>query len=240
VIIDILTGFPEMLDGAVNQSIVRNALICDACRIWIHDLRHYTSERHGKIDDSPYGGGAGMVLAAQPIFACLDKLNPNRAGGPRRIYLSPQGTTLTQSKVEALTSEPWLILLCGHYKDVDARVFERDEWEELSVGDYVTSGGELPAALLTDAIVRRLPGVIGDDESALTDSFADGLLDAPYYTKPEAIEGLTVPEVLISGNHAKIAAWRREQKIARTKLKRPDLWQNFSGSAYFENKKNNE
>lgn len=223
-IVDILTGFPEMFAGLVNSSIARNALLSGAADIWVHDLRHYTSDRHGNIDDAPYGGGAGMVLMAQPVFAALGRLREQRFGDPQRIYLSPQGERLTQTRVRELVSVPWLVLLCGHYKDVDARIFERDEWSELSIGDYVLSGGEIPAAALVDAVVRLLPGVIGDADSADTDSFEDGLLDAPYFTKPEEIEGLRVPEVLLSGHHEKIRRWRAEQRIERTKMKRADLW----------------
>ncbi len=223
-IIDILTGFPEQFTGMVNSSIVRNALLSGAADIWVHDLRHYTGDRHGNIDDAPYGGGAGMVLMAQPVFTALDMLSERRPGDPRRIYLSPQGERLTQARVRDLVNVPWLVLLCGHYKDVDARIFERNEWSELSIGDYVLSGGEIPAAVLVDAVVRLLPGVISDAESADTDSFEDGLLDAPYFTKPDEIAGLRVPDVLLSGHHEKIRQWRADQRIARTKLKRPDLW----------------
>ena len=181
-IIDILTGFPEIFSGLVNSSIVRNALLAGAADIWVHDLRHYTSDRHGNIDDTPYGGGAGMVLMAQPVWTALDYLDSDRARAtPLRIYLSPQGVPLHAGAVRELTgAQRLVILLCGHYKDVDGRVFERDEWREVSIGDYVLSGGELPAAVLTDAIVRLLPGVISDAESADSDSFEDGLLDAPY------------------------------------------------------------
>jgi tRNA (guanine37-N1)-methyltransferase len=223
-IIDILTGFPEMFTGFVNSSIIRNAMLAGAAEIWVHDLRHYTSDRHGNIDDAPYGGGAGMVLMAQPVWAVLDALSRKRAGEPLRIHLSPQGKTLTQDRVRDLTKEPWIVLLCGHYKDVDARVFERDPWTEISIGDYVLSGGELPAAVLVDAVVRLLPGAISDAESAATDSFEDGLLDAPYYTMPEEINGLRVPDVLLSGHHEKIRVWRDEQRQRRTQVRRPDLW----------------
>ncbi len=226
-IIDILTGFPEIFSGLVNRSILRNALLSGAADIWVHDLRHYTSDRHGNIDDAPYGGGAGMVLMAQPVWAALDALQNARSGEPQRIYLSPQGVTLTQARVRELANVSWLILLCGHYKDVDARIFERDAWSEISIGDYVLSGGELPAAVLVDAVVRLLPGVISDAESSDTDSFEDGLLDAPYYTKPEEIDGLRVPEVLLSGHHEKIRRWRAEQRAARTKTRRPDLWESY-------------
>lgn len=224
-IIDILTGFPELLSGPLNESIVQRALLSDSVEIWVHHLRHYTTDRHGKIDDIPYGGGAGMILMAQPVFACLDAVTLHRAplDLPRRVFLSPQGRPLTQALVDELAREAWLVLLCGHYKDVDARVFQRDAWEEISVGDFVVSGGELPAALLVDAVVRRIPGVIGDASSADSDSFAAGDLDAPYYTKPEEIAGLRVPDVLLSGHHARINEWRNEQRRARTTARRPDL-----------------
>ncbi|MCC6475688.1 tRNA (guanosine(37)-N1)-methyltransferase TrmD [bacterium] len=224
-IIDILSGFPEMFRGPLTESIVQRAVLSDKVKIWVHDLRHFTADRHGKIDDIPYGGGAGMVLMAQPVFACLDSLKKSRSAtlSTRRVFLTPQGKRLTQAVVDELATCEQLVLLCGHYKDVDARVFERDTWEEISVGDFVLSGGELVAALLVDAVVRRIPGVLGDEASAESDSFADGFLDCPYYTKPEEIDGLHVPEVLLSGHHAKIAAWRREQKLLRTKSKRPDL-----------------
>jgi tRNA (guanine37-N1)-methyltransferase len=223
-IIDILTGFPEMFPGLANSSILRNALLSGAADIWVHDLRHYTSDRHGNIDDAPYGGGSGMVLMAQPVWTALDMLREARSGEPMRIYLSPQGQPLSQARVRQLAAEPWMVLLCGHYKDVDARIFERDPWSEISIGDYVLSGGEIPAAVLVDAVVRLLPGVISDAESADTDSFEDGLLDAPHYTKPDETQGLRVPDVLLSGHHERIRRWRAEQRLERTKLKRPDLW----------------
>lgn len=223
-IIDILTGFPEYFAGTLNRSILRNALLADAAEIWVHNLRHYTADRHGNIDDAPFGGGAGMVMLAQPIWAALDMLTAERKRSATRIYLTPQGETLTQPRVHDLAKAEWLVLLCGHYKGVDARVFERDPWLELSIGDYVLSGGEPAAAVVVDAIVRQLPGVVGDPESAATDSFEDGLLDAPYYTRPESISGLTVPEVLLSGHHERIREWRQQQREARTQARRPDLW----------------
>jgi tRNA (guanine37-N1)-methyltransferase len=226
-IIDILTGFPEMFNGTVNSSIIRGALMSGAVDIWIHDLRHYTTEPHGNIDDAPYGGGAGMVLMAQPVFAALDALIGIRKCNPCRIYLTPQGEPLTQARIRNLTGAPWLILLCGHYKDVDARVFERDSWEEISVGDFILSGGEIPAAALVDAVVRLLPGAISDPDSADSDSFEDGLLDAPYYTRPEEIAGFRVPEPLLSGHHENIRQWRQEQRRIRTQQRRPDLWREW-------------
>jgi tRNA (guanine37-N1)-methyltransferase len=238
-IIDILTGFPEIFTGLVNSSIVRGALLRGVVEIWVHDLRHYTDDLHGNIDDAPFGGGAGMVLMAQPVFAALDAVKEMRAGTPLRIFLTPQGEPLKQEEVRRISGAPWLILLCGHYKDVDARVFERDRWLAISVGDYVLSGGEIPAAMLVDAVVRLLPGVIGDPESAGSDSFEDGLLDAPYYTRPEEIEGLRVPEPLLSGHHARILQWRLEQRRQRTQQRRPDLWERWrEGHSSGEEKQN--
>jgi tRNA (guanine37-N1)-methyltransferase len=223
-VIDILTCFPEVFCGLVNSSIVRGALVSGAVEIWAHDLRHFTDDPHGNIDDAPYGGGAGMVLRAQPVFAALKALTELRGGNPLRVFLTPQGEPLTQTRVHELADSDWLILLCGHYKDVDARVFARDKWVEISVGDYVLSGGEIPAATLVDAVVRLLPGVIGDPQSADSDSFEHGLLDAPYYTRPEEIEGLRVPDLLLSGHHERIRQWRLDQGLERTRLRRPDLW----------------
>lgn len=214
-----------MLRGPLNESIVARALYEQRVDIWAHDIRHYTTDRHGKIDDIPYGGGAGMIMMAQPVFSCLDAIRGYRAprSDPRMLFMSPQGKPLTQTMADNLANEEWLVILCGHYKDVDARVFERDRWEEISVGDFVVSGGEIPAALLVDAVVRRLPGVLGDEDSANSDSFAQGDLDAPYYTKPEEISGLRVPNVLVSGHHAKIEEWRKAQRLMRTAERRPDL-----------------
>ena len=223
-IIDILTGFPDIFSGLINSSILSNALHSGAADFWVHDLRRYTSDRHGNIDDSPYGGGPGMVMMAQPVWTALDALSRMRVGRPLRVFLTPQGTPLTQARVRELVKAPWLVLLCGHYKDVDARVLERDAWMELSIGDYVLSGGELPTAVLVDSIVRLLPGVITDSQSAASDSFEDGLLDAPYYTKPEEIAGLRVPDVLLGGHHEKINLWREQQRVLRTQERRPDLW----------------
>ncbi|MBU0508533.1 tRNA (guanosine(37)-N1)-methyltransferase TrmD [bacterium] len=226
--IDILTGFPEIFSGLVNHSILRNALLSDAVEIWVHNLRYYTNDRHGSIDDAPYGGSAGMVLMAQPIWAALDSLRKLRNREATLLCMSAQGMPLTQSKVRELSGEEWLIVLCGHYKDVDARVFERDPWIELSVGDYVLSGGEIPAAILVDAVTRLLPGVMTDPQSAATDSFEDGLLDAPHYTRPDEIDGLRVPETLLSGHHEQIEKWHVRQRVERTRARRPDLWETWA------------
>lgn len=225
--IDILTGFTGIFRGPFSESIVSRALSERKVEIWVHDIRHYTHDHHGKIDDIPYGGGAGMVMMAQPIITCLDKIRSYRQSfdPPRLIYMTPQGTQLNQEIIDSFANEEWLIILCGHYKDVDHRVFERDRWEEVSVGDFVVSGGELPAALLVDAIVRRVPGTLGNVESASSDSFTRGDLDSNYYTKPEIYQGMKVPDVLISGHHSRIAEWRDEQRRVRTSERRPDLLQ---------------
>ncbi|RPH93896.1 tRNA (guanosine(37)-N1)-methyltransferase TrmD [candidate division KSB1 bacterium] len=227
-IIDILTGFPEIFSGLVNSSILRGALLTDTAEIWVHNLRHFTDEPHGNIDDAPFGGGPGMVMMAQPVWSAMDFLIASRKKNPLRIYLTPQGIPLTQSKVRELAAVEWLILLCGHYKDVDARIFKRDEWLEISVGDYILSGGEIPAAMLVDAVTRLLPGAISDPASADSDSFEDGLLDAPYYTRPEEISGWRVPDMLLSGHHGNIRKWRFDQRLERTKIRRPDLWKTWS------------
>jgi tRNA (guanine37-N1)-methyltransferase len=226
-LIDILTGFPEMFPGLINSSILRNALLEDATDLWVHNLRHFTRDRHGNIDDTPYGGGAGMVLMAEPVWNAVDVLKATRKKTPVLMYMTPQGEPLTQKRVREIGEFEWLIILCGHYKDVDARVFERDPWLEISVGDFVLSGGELPAACLVDALTRLIPGVINDMASADSDSFEDGLLDTPFYTKPEEIQGLRVPDVLISGHHANIEKWRIAQRTSRTQTRRPDLWRSF-------------
>lgn len=225
--IDILTGFPEIFSGLVNSSILRQAFLSDAVELWVHNLRHYSPDRHGNIDDAPYGGGAGMILMAPPVWNALDSLRRLRERQPKLLCMSAQGTPLFQAGVREMIPMEWIVILCGHYKDVDARIFERDAWTEISIGDFILSGGEIPAAALVDAVVRLLPGVIHDPLSAETDSFEDGLLDAPYYTRPENCEGLPVPEPLLSGHHQRIEAWRQRQKIERTRAKRPDLWKTW-------------
>lgn len=226
-IIDILSGFPEVFPGLINNSILRNALAIDAVEIWVHNLRHFTADPHGNIDDKPYGGGAGMVLMVQPVWSALDMLLKIRRMKPLLIYLSPQGKHLSQSWIRELAAESWIVILCGHYKDVDARIFERDSWTEISLGDYILTGGEVAAAALTDAVVRLLPRVLHDPESAESDSFENGLLDCSYYTRPEEIQGFRVPDMLLSGHHEKIRSWRFLQQQQRTSQRRPDLWERW-------------
>ena len=192
--------------------------------IRLHDLRAFSEDKHGKVDDFPYGGGAGMVLKPEPVARALEAVRRPEA---RIILLTPQGAPLTQKRVNALSLEQHLILLCGRYKGIDERIRRRFAPDEISIGDYVLMGGELPAMVLTESVVRVIPGVLGDSESALEDSFQHGLLDCPWYTRPEEFEGMRVPEVLCSGDHAKIKAWRQQESEQRTRKRRPDLWEQF-------------
>jgi tRNA (guanine37-N1)-methyltransferase len=190
--------------------------------IGVHDLRDYTTDKHRTIDDTPFGGGAGMILKPEPVFACVEHLQRERSYD-EIIYLSADGDRLTQRTANRLSLLTNVILLCGHYKGIDERIRERLVTREISIGDYVLTGGELPALVLIDAVVRLLPGVLHDGESMLGDSFQDGLLDAPQFTRPAEFRGMMVPPVLLSGNHAEIAAWRREQQMRRTGERRKDL-----------------
>lgn len=225
--IDVLTAFPQMFSGILQTSILRRALEGDHVRLWIHNLRHFTRDRHGQLDDYPYGGEAGMILRAEPVFNALDWLLAGTRHTPVLIYFTPQGRLLSQGMARRFSESQRLILLCGRYKDIDARILERDPWQEVSMGDYVLSGGEVAAVGFIDTVVRLLPGVLGDEASACSDSFEDGLLDAPHFTRPEEIGGLAVPDVLLSGNHARIAQWRQSQREKRTRERRPDLWQKY-------------
>ena len=220
--IDILTCQPALLESPFAHSIVRRAQVKGLVEIHRHQLRDKAINKHGQIDDAVFGGGAGMVLRVEPIAAWVDEL---RAQRPYEaiIYLTPDGETLRQPLANRLSLLGNIILLCGHYKGVDQRI--RDEYvtHEISVGDYVLSGGELAAAVLVDAVVRLLPGVLGNEESALSDSFQDGLLAPPVYTRPAEWRGRTVPEILVSGNTPRIEEWRHEQALARTQAQRPDL-----------------
>ena len=220
--IDILTCQPALLESPFAYSIVKRAQDKGLAEIHVHNLRDYAINKHGQLDDYVFGGGAGMVLRVEPIAAWVDEL---RAQRPYEaiIYLTPDGETLRQPLANRLSLLGNIILICGHYKGVDQRI--RDEYvtHEISVGDYVLSGGELAAAVLVDAVVRLLPGVLGNEESALSDSFQDGLLAPPVYTRPAEWRGRAVPEILVSGNTPRIEEWRYEQALARTQAKRPDL-----------------
>ncbi|MFK7971949.1 MAG: tRNA (guanosine(37)-N1)-methyltransferase TrmD [Bacteroidia bacterium] len=220
--IDIISAVPALLESPFSHSIVQRAKDKGLVEIHVHDLRDYSENKQRQIDDYPFGGGAGMVLKIEPIAKVIRKLQSERKYD-EIIYLTPDGETLKQGTVNRLSLSENLILLAGHYKGVDQRVRDLFITQEITIGDYVLSGGELPAAILADSIVRLIPGVIGDESSALFDSFQDGLLDAPYYTRPATFEGHDVPDVLRSGHKAKIDEWRTEQSIEKTQERRPDL-----------------
>ena len=220
--IDILTIFPDMFEPVINESIVKRARLKGKVKFYIHDLRDYTSDKHRKVDDRPFGGGSGMVMRVEPIFNCIKKIKL-RARKPTVILLTPQGKKLNQEKAKKLSKFQHLILICGHYEGVDERVRSKLADEELSIGDYVLTGGELPAMVLIDAIVRLIPGVLGDKNSLNFESFEGNLLEYPHYTRPASFRKMDVPEILISGDHNKIEAWRRTQALKRTKARRPDL-----------------
>ena len=218
---DIITLFPEMFSAIKEEGVISRALKNSIISIREWQLRDFSSNRYKNVDDKPYGGGAGMVMQVKPIRDCLAKIKELEPD-TKVIYLSPQGQPLNQKLVEELTKFDSLTLLCGRYEGVDERVIENDVDFEVSIGDYVISGGELASMVLIDAVSRRLDNVLGNKDS-LNDSFADKLLDYPHYTRPESIDGESVPEVLLSGNQAKIDAWRQEQAMKKTKLKRPDI-----------------
>ncbi len=220
--IDIVCAVPQSLESFLKSSIVGRAQEKGLVEIVLHNLHDFASDRFKHIDDTPYGGGAGMILQAEPIFKCIDRLMLERTYDDV-IFLTPDGTLLTQNLCAELSLRQNLILLAGHYKGIDQRVRDVLVTRELSIGDYVLTGGELPAAVLTDAIVRLLPGVVGDAESVLDDSFMHGLLDSPHYTKPADFRGMQVPNELLSGNHAVIRAWREKQARTKTRARRPDM-----------------
>jgi tRNA (guanine37-N1)-methyltransferase len=220
--IDVVSGLPRLLDSPFQESILKRAQERKIVEIVVHDLREYAHDKHRTIDDSPYGGGAGMILRPEPFFECVEMLKSQRLYD-EVVFLSADGETLTQSIATELSLKNNLMFLCGHYKGIDERVRQALATREISIGDYVLTGGELPAAVLTDAIVRLIPGVMNDGESALTDSFQDGLLDSPHYTRPPEYRGMKVPDILLSGNHKEIAAWRDEERKKRTEERREDL-----------------
>ncbi len=223
--IDIITVLPELLESPFGASIVKRAIEKGLVEIHLHALREYATNKYKQVDDYPYGGGAGMVLMPEPIDRCMEALTSERKYD-EIIYLTPDGERLNQGIANELSLNGNLLLLCGHYKGVDQRI--RDHWitREISIGDYVLSGGELGAAVLCDAIVRLLPGVLGNETSALTDTFQDNLLAPPIYTRPQEFKGMQVPEVLTSGHQARIDAWREEKALERTRERRPDLLEN--------------
>ena len=220
--IDILTVLPGLLQGPFSESIVKRGIEKGIVELHLHDIRDFSKNKHKKVDDTPFGGTAGMVLAMQPLHDAITHLQSQRDYN-EVIFLTPDGERLLQSRVNQLSLCGNIMMICGHYKGIDQRLRDNFITLEISIGDYVLSGGELAAAVLTDALVRLVPGVIGDEMSALTDSFQDGLLAPPVYTRPAEYNGWKVPEVLLSGNHEKIRKWEEEQALKRTKDRRPDL-----------------
>ena len=219
--IDVVTLFPDMFTGPFGESIVARAVKAGIVEIHLHNLRDWTTDRHRTVDDRPFGGGAGMVMKPEPLFKAVEALR--RGPESQVVLLTPQGDLLGQPLVAALAQQPHLILICGHYEGVDERFVEHAVDREVSIGDYVLSGGELPAMVLVDAIVRLLPGALGSPESAADESHSDGLLEYPHYTRPADFRGWTVPEVLLSGHHGEVEKWRRQQAVERTRRRRPDL-----------------
>ena len=220
--IDILSAIPKLLVSPLNESILKIAQEKKLAEIVVHDLRTFTHDKHHTLDEPPYGGGAGMILKPEPIVECIESLQAQRTYD-EIIYVSADGEPFTQKIANDLSLKSNVMILCGHYKGVDERVRQTVITREISIGDYVLTGGELAALVIADAVVRVIPGVIGDGESALTDSFQDGLLDSPHYTRPPEYRGMKVPEVLLSGNHKEIAAWRDEERKKRTEERREDL-----------------
>lgn len=227
--IDVLTLFPEMFGPILGASILKRAAEAGLVDYHLTDIRRFTTNKHRRVDDRPFGGGPGMVMYCQPLWDAVMAVEGQAAPPPLRILMSPQGRPLTQPMAEELAAQPRLLIIAGHYEGIDERVIQRLAPTEISIGDYVLSGGELPALVLIDAIVRLIPGVLGDDQSAIHDSFSPGagrLLDHPHYTRPPVWEGMETPPVLLSGDHAKIEAWRKRQALERTRERRPDLIQN--------------
>jgi tRNA (guanine37-N1)-methyltransferase len=226
--VDIITIFPDYFREAFDYGIIRRARAAQLVEMRAHDLRSWTQDKHHVVDDRPFGGGDGMVLKPEPIFAAVESLTGARrsediASGTRVVLLSPQGRQFTQSLAADLAKCKQLVLICGRYEGVDERVSEALVTDEISIGDYVLSGGEPAALVIVDAVVRLIPGALGSETSATTESFSDGLLDYPHYTRPPEFEGLKVPELLLTGHHAEIARWRREAALEKTKRNRPDL-----------------
>jgi tRNA (guanine37-N1)-methyltransferase len=218
--IDIVTIFPEMCEGPLGLSIMGRAREAGLVELQVHDLRQWSTDKHRRVDDIPYGGGQGMVMKPEPFFACVADL---RSPAAKVILLTPQGRQLKQAIVQELATETHLILLCGHYEGVDHRVIEACVDLEISIGDYILTNGAIAATVLVDAVVRLLPGALGDERSAAEDSFSNGLLEAPVYTRPPEFQGRRIPEILVSGHHAKILAWKKDQSLERTRQMRPDL-----------------
>ncbi len=228
---DVVTLFPEMFAALTESGVTSRAFNKGLAEFHSCNPRQFTTDRHQSVDDRPYGGGPGMLMMYAPLKASVEQIQQQvqQAGIEKSyvIYLSPQGQPLTQKRVEQLAELPAITLVCGRYEGVDERFIQKYVDEEIAIGDFVVSGGELPAMMLMDAVIRLIPGALGHQQSAVEDSFTDGLLDCPHYTRPEEVEGMAVPKVLLEGHHAKIDQWRMEQKILRTQQRRPDLYQQW-------------
>ncbi|TFE03519.1 tRNA (guanosine(37)-N1)-methyltransferase TrmD [Jeotgalibacillus sp. R-1-5s-1] len=221
--IDVLSLFPSMFDGVFGESILKKAKEKGAVDYKVTDFRQFSGNKHNSVDDYPYGGGAGMVLKPEPIFEAVNQLTEGTEKAPRIILMCPQGERYTQKKAEELSKEDHLVFICGHYEGYDERIREHLVTDEISIGDFVLTGGELGAMTVIDSVVRLLPGVLGNDESAVKDSHSSGLLEHPHYTRPAEFRGHKVPDVLMSGNHSKIDEWRMKESLRRTWTRRPDL-----------------
>ncbi|PAC38055.1 tRNA (guanosine(37)-N1)-methyltransferase TrmD [Caldifermentibacillus hisashii] len=225
--IDILTLFPNMFTGVINESILKKAMELGKVQYHITNFRDFSTDKHQAVDDYPYGGGAGMVLKPEPIFHAVEHIESVTNSSPRVILLCPQGERYTQKKAEQLAREEHLLFICGHYEGYDERIRENLVTDEISIGDFVLTGGELAAMVVVDSIVRLLPGVLGNEDSPVLDSFSTGLLEHPHYTRPAEFRGMRVPDVLLSGNHKLIDEWRRKQSLKRTLERRPDLLESY-------------
>jgi tRNA (guanine37-N1)-methyltransferase len=222
--IEVITPFPRMIEAFMNESILKRAQTKGIAEIAVWDLRDFTDDKHRSVDDAPFGGGAGMIMKPEPFFRAVEHIRGLRnVSDADVILMSPQGERYCQARAETLSKKAHVIILCGHYRGVDERVIQELVTDEISIGDYVLTGGELAAAVVMDSVVRLLPGVLGNSDSADGDSFSCGLLDHPHYTRPEEFRGFAVPEVLVSGHHANVNAWREEEAIKKTRSKRPDL-----------------
>lgn len=224
----VMTLFPEMIEQAMSTSIMGRAVSEGLIELKVMNIRDFTLDKHGKVDDYPYGGGAGMVMEAEPIYRCFEQICSEVGERPRVVYLTPQGDVFSQCMAKDFSAESDIVFLCGHYEGVDERVLEEIVTDYVSIGDYVLTGGELPALVMMDAIARLVPGVLNNEDSAETESFSDGLLEYPQYTRPVEILGRSVPEVLMSGHHEKIRQWRQEQSVQRTRERRPDLYEQWA------------
>lgn len=225
--IDFLTLFPEMFQGVLNESILKKAQEKQAVDFRVMNFRDYSTNKHHNVDDYPYGGGAGMVLTPQPIFDAVEDIQNKTNSTPKVILVCPQGERYTQAKAEQLAKEDHLLFICGHYEGYDERIRENLVTDEISIGDFVLTGGELASMVIADSVVRLLPGVLGNEDSPVLDSYSSGLLEHPHYTRPADFRGLKVPDVLLSGNHKKIAEWREEESLRRTFNRRPDLLDSY-------------